>query len=267
MTTSFTSGKTTILGVGFRYSPYGQERNPGAEYWLRVGQEMVNRFPGAKPEAIWIVSVLEGAGTHLTFPGSCDDPLISFASQDENEHVLELFDEMGLRLWLQVEPGNSKVETLFDLILERYKNHPCVVGVGVDVEWHHSAKEPEGEPVGESEATSWLRAARAHGAQFGMFLKHWETAWMPLSYPDGIRFVDDSQMFASLEQMVAEFVQWGKHFFPAPVAYQIGYPADKKWWAEFRDPAKVIGEAILRAVPNAEAIYWVNFTAQEVFPP
>jgi hypothetical protein len=48
------------LGVGFRYSPYGPAYNPGAEYWARVGQEMVNRFPGAIPEVIWIVGVLEG---------------------------------------------------------------------------------------------------------------------------------------------------------------------------------------------------------------
>jgi hypothetical protein len=78
---------------------------------------MVSRFPGATPEVIWIVGVLKGQGTHLSFPGSSDEVNISFSMQDENQEVLDLFDQLGFRVWLQVEPGDTKVETLFDWIL------------------------------------------------------------------------------------------------------------------------------------------------------
>jgi hypothetical protein len=267
MRISLTPNQTSSPGIGFRYSPYGPTYNPGAEYWARVGQEMVSRFPGATPEVIWIVGILEGQGAHLSFPGSREEPNVSCSVQDENQNSLNLFDQLGFRVWLQVEPGDAKVETLFDLILTRYGNHPCVVGVGVDVEWHHSIKKPEGTPVGDDEASAWLAAARKHNSQYRLFLKHWETSMLPPTQREGFLFVDDSQMFRSLDHMLAEFADWGRHYYPSLVAFQIGYPADKKWWGKYIDPARTIGEAILKTVPNAMGLYWVDFTALEVFPP
>jgi len=257
----------STLGAGFRYSSYGPAYNPGVEYWVHVGQEMANRFPGSTPEVIWIVSVLEGRGTRLTFPGNNEDSYITFSNVDENQAALTLFDQLGFRVWLQVEPGDAPVEKLFDLILERYANHPCVVGVGVDVEWHHSFLKPEGSSVSDEEAASWLKAAQAHGEQYRLFLKHWETDMLPPSIREGLLFVDDSQMFDSLDKMVAEFTEWGKYFSPAPVAFQFGYPADRNWWGKFADPPKSIGEAILKAVSNTSGLFWVDFTALDVFPP
>jgi len=74
-------------------------------------------------------------------------------------------------------------------------------------------------------------------------------------------------MIASLDKMVAEFIEWGRYFYPAPVAFQFGYPDDKKWWSSCDDPSKVIGEAILAGVPNTAGLYWVDFTVLQVFPP
>jgi hypothetical protein len=267
MRPTFLSNKTSGLGAGFRYSPYDPAYNPGAEYWGRVGQEMASRFPNSAPEVIWIVSVLDGEGTRLTFPGSSDEPYMKFSKEDENQTALSLFDGLGFRVWLQVEPGDASVEKLFDLILSRYGNHPCLVGVGVDVEWHHSSDEPEGEPVSDDEAAVWLAAARAHGEQYCLFVKHWESYKLPPGLREGLLFVDDSQMFSSLDHMLTEFENWGRRYYPSPVAFQIGYPADKVWWGGYDDPPKTIGNAILGAIPNTQAIYWVDFTALEVFPP
>jgi hypothetical protein len=261
------SNKTPKLGAGFRYSPYGPAYNPGVEYWVRVGQEMASRFIGSTPEVIWIVGVLDGDGTRLTFPGRRDDSTIYYSKQDNNEVALTLFDKLGFRVWLQVEPGDASVEKLFNLILTRYGNHPCIVGVGVDVEWHYSSDEPEGEPVSDEEAASWLAAVWAYGEQYQLFLKHWETSMMPPSLREGILFVDDSQMFDSLDKMVAEFAVWGRHFAPAPVAFQFGYPDDKKWWGQIADPPGTVGQGILAVVPNTTGLYWVDFTVLEVFPP
>lgn len=255
------------FSAGFRFSPYGQKFNPGVKYWVRVGQEVASRFPDSTPEAIWIVSVLHGQGTLLSFPGTCNEPGIFFSKEDENQIALDLFDRLGFRIWLQVEPGDAKVETLFNLILERYKYHSCVVGVGVDVEWHHSSLAPEGETVNDDVAVGWLRAVRRHGEQYKMFLKHWEANKLPPTLREGLLFVDDSQMFDSLDQMLIEFTEWGEHFYPAPVAFQIGYPADIKWWGGYQDPVLVIGASIRKVVPNVAGLYWVNFTALDVFPP
>jgi hypothetical protein len=180
---------------------------------------------------------------------------------------LELFDRFNYRVWLQVEPGEANVNMLIDRIISRYRHHPCVVGVGVDVEWHHSSETPEGTPVSDEEASEWLAAVQSHGKQYRLFLKHWEAGKLPAKLRDGLLFVDDSQMFSSLDEMAAEFSSWGRHFHPASVGFQIGYPADKKWWGGYQEPMKTLGEIILKDIPNTTGIFWVDFTALEVFPP
>jgi hypothetical protein len=255
------------LGAGFRFSAYGPERDPGAEYWLRVGQEMASRFDGAVPETIWIVSRLRGDGTELSFPALPQSPLITVAAEDHNQAALNLFDRHGVRVWLQVEPGHAPVEELIHLVLGEYGTHPCVVGFGIDVEWYQSTARPEGKPVTDEEAADWLAAIRSHNPRFRLFLKHWEADKLPPTLRDGLLFIDDSQILPSLDAMVAEFAEWGRSFAPAPVAFQFGYTSDRPWWRQLEDPPRDIGRAILDAVPNAAGLYWVDFTVLDVFPP
>jgi hypothetical protein len=262
-----TDAKSLNLGAGFRHSTYGPKHDPGAQYWQNVGLRMAKLFPGATPETVWIVGELDGKGTRLSYPGSSDNPLIHYTSRDLNETALSQFDESGVRAWLQVEPGDAPVDLLIHLILERYGHHPCVIGAGVDMEWFHSYTDAEGVPVTDAEAAAWLAVVRSYNSHYRLFLKHWETEKMPPTQREGLFFIDDSQMFQSLEQMAAEFADWGQTFAPAPVGFQFGYPADRKWWGAFDDPAGEIGRAILGRVPNMAGLYWVDFTVLEVFKP
>lgn len=255
------------LGAGFRYSTYGPAYDPGPNYWASIGQQMAGRFPNAVPEMIWIVSNVDVQGTVFTFPGQSDAPNIHFSSKDRNEAALTRFDEAGVRVWLQVEPGDALVEQLIDIILTRYGKHSCVIGVGVDVEWHHAYDKPGGQAVSDAEALAWLAAARAHNPRYRLFLKHWELEMMPPTARQGILFVNDSQQFNSLDEMVAEFAEWGRHFAPGAVGFQFGYDADRKWWQTFGDPPRAIGEAILARTPNTQGLYWVDFTVLQVFKP
>ena len=257
----------SVLGAGFRYSAYGPDHDPGPAYWARVGREMAARFEGAVPETIWIVSSLDGEGTRLHFPVAEADPLISGSDTDANETALDLFDEQGFRVWLQVEPGHAPIEELIHLVLGRYRHHPSVIGFGIDVEWYQSTTRPEGKAVTDSEAEAWLAAVRSHDPDYRLFLKHWEVGKMPPSVRDGLLFIDDSQILPSRDAMVAEFAEWGRAFAPAPVAFQYGYPSDRPWWRRLGDPPGDIGHAILDAVPNVEGLYWVDFTVLDVFPP
>jgi hypothetical protein len=90
---------------------------------------------------------------------------------------------------------------------------------------------------------------------------------MPPTLRDGLVFVDDSQILPSIDAMVAEFAEWGKAFAPAPVAFQFGYASDRPWWQKLDDPPSAIGRRILASVPNTAALFWVDFTVTEVFPP
>ena len=255
-------------GAGIRSSTYGRPDDPGPGYWARTGTEIAAKFPGAKPEAIWIVSRLKGRGTEMSFPvPPGTDPLITGMSEDISEPVLKLFDELGYRVWLQTEPGWAPIEEVFHVMLERYGHHKCVVGVGVDVEWHRSNNPDAGDPVTDEMAEAWLAEARSHDPSYRMFLKHFRQDVMPPAARDGILFVDDSQIFDSADAMIAEFAEWGKSFAPAPVGFQYGYGTDKPWWGPMKDPVKEIGDRILAAVPNTEMLIWVDFSIQDVFPP
>ena len=228
---------------------------------------MAARFPGSVPGAVWIVGRLKGKGSELSFPGRSENPLIQFAAEDQNEETLDLFDRDGIETWLQVEPGHAPVEELIHLMLQRYGHHSSVVGVGVDVEWYRSIDEPDGQAVTDAEATAWLAAARSHNPSYRLFLKHWLAEKMPPTVRDGIFFIDDSQILPSLDAMVEEFAAWGRAFSPAPVGFQIGYETDRPWWKKLHDPPAEIGRRILEKTPNTRAIYWVDFTVLEVFPP
>ncbi|HEU0293261.1 MAG TPA: hypothetical protein VFR47_11030 [Anaerolineales bacterium] len=257
----------STLGAGFRYSSYGPSYNPGPEYWTSVGEQMAAKFAGAKPAAIWIVGILDGEGTYLSFGCKPEDPNIRCDVLDMNEQVLILFDEKGFDVWLQVEPGNASVDELIDIVLDQYKHHPSIVGFGVDVEWYKSTSGPKGQPVTDEEAKRWVTAVRKHNPAYKLFLKHWEKEWMPPTERDGIFFVDDSQQFESFNQLVNEFAEWGQAFAPSPVGFQYGYPADKVWWQDLRDAPKDIGQALLDRVPNTAGLFWVDFTVLDVFPP
>jgi hypothetical protein len=228
---------------------------------------MAARFPGAHPEAIWIVGHLDGRGVRLSFPVPAGDPLIKGTAQDRNEAALALFDQQGFKVWLQVEPGFADVEKQIQLVLGRYAHHRCVQGVGVDLEWNRSTNPDGGEPVSDAEAAAWLKAARRHNPAYRLFLKHFKPDVMPPTLREGLLFVDDSQIFPSLDAMVAEFAAWGRRFAPAPVSFQFGYRSDRPWWVKLEDPPGEIGRRILVAVPNTESLIWVDFSVLEAFPP
>ena len=173
-------------GAGIRSSTYGRPNDPGPGYWARTGTEIAAKFPGAKPEAIWIVSRLKGRGTEMSFPvPPGGDPLITGMPEDISEPVLQLFDKLGYRVWLQTEPGWAPVEKAFDVMLDRYGHHKCVIGVGVDIEWHRSNNPDLGDPVTDEMARAWLAAARSHNPSYRMFLKHFRERRHAADLPRG----------------------------------------------------------------------------------
>jgi hypothetical protein len=257
-----------LQGAGLRSSTYGRPNDPGPRYWARTGVEIAAKFPGARPEAIWIVSRLKDRGTQMSFPvPPGGDPLITGMDEDISEPVLKLFDELGYRVWLQTEPGWAPVDQAFHLMLDRYGRHKCVIGVGVDIEWHRSNNPDRGDPVTDAMARTWLSAARSHDPSYRMFLKHFRANVMPPSVRDGILFVDDAQIYKSADEMIDSFAEWGRTFAPAPVGFQYGYRSDQPWWSRMKDPVKEIGDRILAATPNTETLIWVDFSIQDVFPP
>ena len=275
--------KLTVPRAGLRSSPYGARQPfPGVDYWLNASRDMARRFPGSTPAFVWIVSTMErdqsrkearvySSRTRLTFPAPAGREQqyenIVFADLDANEAYLQEFDRLGCKVWLQVEPAMADIPTLIDLVMERYSRHPCVTGFGVDVEWHRwSEQDDEGVAVTDDQARLWVERLRRWKPDYLLFLKHWEARKLPPTYREGLAFIDDSQIFKSLEEIVLEFARWARWFYPSPVGFQFGYPSDRPWWQKLSDPPADIGRAILEVAPNTSDLFWVDFTMKEIWP-
>jgi hypothetical protein len=264
--------------AGLRSSSYGpQEPFPDPDYWVNTSKAMSALFANSTPAIVWIVGEIQFEGTSgkggLNFPiptgkKAEDYPNIVFSEEDKNEEYLKRFDESGVKVWLQIEPGDGDVPAQIDLILQRYSTHPCVIGFGIDVEWYKwdENSSPEGTPVTDPEAQTWSEKVRLYNPNYLLFLKHWLVEKMPPTYRSGIMFLDDSQEFTDLTGMVDEFKVWGESFAPAPVGFQYGYDADQPWWDQLSNPPEDIGQAILDKVPNTTDLYWVDFTMEHIWP-
>ncbi|MFO7447160.1 MAG: T9SS type A sorting domain-containing protein [Ignavibacteriaceae bacterium] len=257
--------------AGLRSSTYGIKPFPDTTWWANVTADISSRYPGSSPAVIWIIGNTTNNGCHLGFPNPTPGTSyekISFSSSDRNEAYFDAFDRKGIKVWLQIEPGFANIETLIDLVLTKYSHHPCITGFGVDAEWYKTseANNDEGEAVTDKEAEAWVAKIKSYNENYLLFTKHWLISKMPPTFRNGIVFVDDSQIFSNMQSMIDEFEDWGKAFAPAKVAFQYGYKSDKPWWEKLEDPPKNIGDEIVKICPNVSDLFWVDFTAYDIWP-
>jgi len=259
-----------IIYAGVRSSSYGIKPFPDPEDWNSSMGKMSSYFEGSSPCAIWIVGVVKNkTACLLEFPADDkEQENIIFSDFDKHEPYLDYFDKSGIQVFLQVEPANADIPALIDLVLSRYKQHECVIGFGIDVEWHReSDREGWGVKVTDEQAEAWEIQVKSHKKEYRLFLKHWDRKWMPHRYRGDIVFVSDSQIFQNFEEMRDEFVDyWAAYFAPNTVFFQIGYPSDRPWWQKMENPPSEMGKAIAERVSQSCGIFWVDFTLREVVP-
>lgn len=259
-----------VIYAGVRSSSYGIKPFPDPDEWRFSMMRMSSYFEGSSPCAIWIVGVVKDrTSCRLEFPsdGKVHENVI-FSDFDKHEAYLKSFDESGIKVFLQVEPANADVPALIDLVLGKYKHHECVIGFGIDVEWHREADNPEwGVKVTDEQAEAWESQVKSYNKKYRLFLKHWDRDWMPPRYRGDLVFVSDSQIFQKFREMIDEFaLYWSDYFAPNTVFFQIGYPSDRSWWQKMESPPSEMGKAIAQRVSQNCGIFWVDFTLRDVVP-
>ena len=257
--------------TGLRSSPYGIDPFPSPAWWVDSATDMASHFTDSSPAVVWIVGeVMFPTMCRLSFPNptpGVEYPDILFMETDENEVYLDLFDASGVKVWLQIEPGNADIETCITMVLNQYSHHSSVIGFGVDVEWFQKRSVSGGKPVTDTEAINWTNLIKSYDTNYILFLKHWEAGKMPPTYRDGgIVFVNDSQGFRNFDAMIAEFTLWGQTFSDSAVGFQYGYSRDKKWWKNMAYPPGDMGNALRENIPNTTDLIWVDFTADIIWP-
>ena len=253
-----------VSGYGMR--SFGKNNFPDEERMVGFAEKMSGWYEGSTGAYVLIVGTLSGNRCNLTFPIDGEYESIRGNNTDTYESYLDAFDEAGYSVWLQVEPGYADLETLAELVMDRYSHHSCVKGFGIDVEWHKPVEgSDEGTKLSDADAKKVLDKVRSYDPEYTVFVKHWMQSHLP-SNMEGIIYVNDSQQFDSMDHVLSEFTDWASYYAPQPVMFQIGYRADEWIWGEYANPAREFGEAIMEECNsgNDVGIIWVDFTLSQV---
>lgn len=287
-----------IIYSGTRSSVYG----PGTpwlstEEWGSAIDDMKSYFPNSESTMVWIIGSLHDDGANLEFEKPewlTEEWLnekdyrslknITFAEPDKEGHepheaYLDYFDEHGVKVYLQVEAGFSDMRTLMDIVMEMYGGHECVAGFGVDVEWYWGVEEDSGLAITDALAKQWDEHLKEINGDYRLFLKHYNTNYLPPTYRSDIIFVNDSQSFGSMNGdalgeydenlddvlgFIPEFKVFADTFAPNDVIYQIGYKPDRMWYYTLEDPViQSLGEKLAEATSQNCGIVWVDFTLKD----
>lgn len=294
--TSGSSGGSNPTTVGWRSSDYGMQdpqavcQGPGAysgactvqpSYWVNAAKGMAAKFPGSQPGGIYTVGYIDNMGTAM--PSQLQSVLgtmnavhySSAGKQADPEVMLSAFDAAGLKIVLAVEPGNADINVLATKILNKYKNHPSVIGFGVDNEWYKGEK--GNVPMTAAEATTFRDTIEAVNPNYVTVIKHFNSSMLPPGIARVI-YLTDTCNFNSLSAAVDDYVAWANTFSGNRVGYQFGYdafevgsPDDQAWWGPLGtngQPAVAITNAILAKRPgtNIFMVYWADFTLKTQFP-
>lgn len=280
-TISPTSSDSLLVKVaGFRSSDYGSNGNKYGHgqtdpaYWISVAQQMSAKFPGSYPGAQWVVGYVETPETSTFMPflastGYSGMHDVTFSDTNGiEEEMLTAFDNAGMKIVLQVEPGDADVPQLATMILNKFKNHSSVVGFGVDTEWLNAWDYKDGRPATDEEILTWLDAVHAVNPDYKLLVKHWLPDHLGSGKIEGVTYVTDSLELGSYQGALDEFVGWANHFSGSEIGYQIGYEEDMNWWSSMSDPAKTLITDIKIEVPSANIynVYWVDFAITREFP-
>ena len=268
--------ETTVTGAmwaGVRVSSYGMvadedepyafDEFPSATEMATFGETMQSLYSGSTGAYLLIVGPLGSNNScSLSFPVTGTYDYIKGSKNDRYEAYLDEMDAKGYSVWLQVESGNADLETLVELVMDRYGHHSCVKGFGIDVEWHFPVENSDrGTKLSDADAQKVLAKLRTYNENYTLFVKHWREDYLP-SKMEGLIYVNDSQQFHSLDDVKEDFADWAAYYAPYPVMFQIGYKADRPIWNEFDNPLQEFGEAILEACTSGNdiGIIWVDFT-------
>ena len=261
-----------VTWAGCRRSDYGWKearfkKEPTAEEWIEFGARMGAEYEGSIPTFVWIVGSITGnegvQRCSVNFPIEKDIAGVEDFPADMNKDFLDMCDERGYSVWLQVEPGDCDLVELAKATMEYYKDRKCVKGFGVDVEWYKTqGTNGYGTKIDDELAKKLDQAIKSVDPRFTLFLKHWDGGWMPPTYRSDIIFINDSQYFKSLDGMKSFFTEWANRFYPNPVMFQIGYPADQAVWGQLENPKAELGALLAEDVKDDQhvGIIWVDFS-------
>ncbi|MDR0304250.1 MAG: hypothetical protein LBH98_05725 [Chitinispirillales bacterium] len=275
--------KGGVKFAGIRSSYYGfadstgkweTSNFPTPEEAATVMKNISKKFDDAVPSAVWIVGGIHGKECRLEFEQTqTNDPYIKFANQDKHTPYLNKFDEIGAKVYLQIEAGRANMKELIRLVLDKYSHHPSVAGFGIDVEWYPSDGDTNGpdeevdEKLNTNDLIEFEALVKSYNPDYKIFVKHYNAAYVGGKPVGDVVYINDSYGFSGVNAFASEFANWANMFYPNEVGFQIGYAGDGNtdyaWWSKLENPMEEMVKAINKKMKNKDQVinvYWVDFT-------
>jgi hypothetical protein len=212
-----------------------------AEVWSEAAQQM-----GGKGAVVdLVVAQAHGNGlSNLAFPFASKDFLYSSTRLDRVEPYLEEFDRKGLKVILSVQPMESNVTQLIDILLFRYGHHRSIIGVNIDIEWKMTGL---ANHVSNEERDTWLHAIKKFDPELKLYLTYFE---------DHTHFPEDARDLtvlydgenASQSEILKNYRELSKHY--SSVGIYTGYSSAV--------PPTASRERIIEAAPNTNYILYTD---------
>jgi hypothetical protein len=257
-------------GIGIHPSAHQMEYP--SSYWENATNFINSKVPNTGKLDIWVIGVdwPDGKGghmCHLTFAKpSGTYQHFDFSDTDDSEAYLSAFDDGGIKVLLEIEPGDADIPTAIDLALTQYGHHSCVAGISIDVEWIRSSSYLDGKAVTDTDASTWLAQIESYDPNNILNLVHWKTNKMPPTFRDkNLILQNDGLNLRSYAKMLSSFKDWGTHFSNANVGFIVGFDKDWSWISKLSDPADTIMNYIFSWVPNCRVVYWASWTIPDIF--
>ena len=112
--------------------------------------------PSLQSPQTWDTNINFCDDADVNLPPSGTTIYYQYKNTDRHEAYLDYFDQAGIKVWLQIEPGYAPLEdngtakgvlsAVVDYIAHENQDpkapmHRCVIGIGLDVEWYRHSRE------------------------------------------------------------------------------------------------------------------------------
>jgi len=192
---------------------------------------------------------------------------VTFTGDRGAEALLTALDGLGASVVLEIQPGFAPLPTLTAEVLQHYKNHKSVVGVGINLVYYGTDADNLGfVSLSDADAQAIVQAVQKTGSSATVYLRHYSSDYMPPKARSGLGFVFDAEGFNDLDDMSSDYRTWASKFAPAPVQFVTGASKDRAWSCALSGGAATLMAQALKVGDNVDNVTWSSSTITRLYP-
>ena len=198
-------------------------------------------YGGSKSVIDIVVAQANSDGfVHTQFPMKDSAYVRSYSEVDRIEPYLVNCDELNIKVILSIQSLQADIPQLLQLLLDRYGDHPSLIGVNIDMEWKHTGIIHK---VTDVERDRWTTILASYNNSFKLFLTWYGDFENFPSNSDKLVFLFDG-LNDTQANILLQYKLFGEKF--TNVGIYTGYTSSV--------PPTVTTNEVLNSVPDTQYI-------------